>query len=48
MGLRVEVDRVAGIVGLMPGDRFDIVSAMEVEGPGSTTSPSSSGSTRTR
>jgi len=38
--LRVEVDRVAGIVGLMPGDRFDIVSAMEVEGPGSTTSPS--------
>ncbi len=29
--LRVEVDRVAGIVGLLPGDRFDIVSAVELE-----------------
>ncbi len=35
--LRVEVDRVGGIIGLQPGDRFDIVSSISIENPRNTT-----------
>ena len=31
--LRVEVEQVAGIIGLQPGDRFDIVSSISMEDP---------------
>ena len=41
--MRIEVDKVHGIVGLQPGDRFDMMSATSLKAKGSTTQPALDG-----
>lgn len=41
--LRVAVDKVQGIVGLQPGDRFDMVAAVSIQTPRGTAQPALSG-----